>query len=330
MKVLAGDIGGTKTLLQLSEVTANQVQPIYEKSFDSRAHSTFDSVLVEFLAEGRDALAKGISACIGVAGPVQQNQATVTNLPWRLDANALASRFDLSQLTLINDFQAIGYGIDALVPDDLLCLQEGQSVPHGTRALIGAGTGLGEGILAWQGDRYEVLPSEGGHADFAPTDDVQIELLQFLRAQHEVVSYEHVVSGPGLESIFHFLQQKHPERVSGALTAAITVQGIAPAVSQFALSKQDPVAELALDMFVKIYGAQAGNLALTCLARGGVYIAGGIAPRITDKLVDGTFMRAFTRKVKMRDLMARFPVLVVTNPKVGLLGAALHASMPTT
>jgi len=322
MPILAGDIGGTKTLLQLKD--GDEV--LLERRFDSGAFDGFEALLEDFLSlAGR--LAKGgvTAACIGVAGPVQGRRARVTNLPWRLDADALQARFGIPRLRLINDFQAVGLGLDTLGDDDLYVLQRGEARAGAPRALIGAGTGLGEGILVWRGDRYEVLASEGGHVDFAPTDERQRRLLDWLSARQSRVSYENIVSGPGLETLYRFHAAHFPGRASASLLSALEAGEGASAISR-AAAQGDPLAEQTLDMFVKIYGAQAGNLALTCLAAGGVYIAGGIAPRMVERLAGGAFMAAFRDKGGMGELLARYPVYVVMNSRVGLQGAAEMAA----
>jgi len=327
MKIIAGDIGGTKTLLQLAESVNGKFTVIHEHRYDSQAAVTFDEVLSAFLND-TSSMAQGNveSMCIGVAGPISGgNTAKVTNLPWLLDTRQLSKKFDIAKVTLINDFQAIGYGIEVLAESDLEVLQPGQHVEHGTRAIIGAGTGLGSAIIVWHGGQYEVLPSEGGHADFAPATDLQVELLQFLRRKFSSVSIEHVLSGPGLENIFDFFNAREPGAVSAALMQAIKASGVAPAVTELGLNN-DALAAQALNLFVQVYGAIAGNLALTSYAVGGVYISGGIAPRIVEKLSSGEFIAAFNDKSKMQHLLTAIPVKVITNPRVGLLGAALVAS----
>ncbi|MCF6209641.1 MAG: glucokinase [Gammaproteobacteria bacterium] len=318
MSILAGDIGGTKTLLQLKE--ADDV--LCERRFDSTAFDTFDALLAAFFEQlASEGLGDVRAGCIGVAGPVDGRLARVTNLPWRLDADALAARFGISRLQLINDFQAVGYGLATLSDGDLKVLQPGQARAGAPRVLIGAGTGLGEGILVWAKDHYEVLPSEGGHVDFAPTDEHQRALLAWLSERQPRVSYEHIVSGPGLETIYRFHAARFTEQASALLLAALDRGEGAVVISQ-AAEQGDDLAAQTLDMFMKIYGAQAGNLALTCLAAGGVYIAGGIAPRMAERLTSGVFMAAFCDKGKMGGLVAQYPVYLVMNPRVGLLGAA--------
>lgn len=323
--ILAGDIGGTKTLLKVVQVSGGidkaDITILAEHRFDSQAYATFNDVLAEFIEHSWRKSADAIqSACIGVAGPIKGRLANVTNLPWQLDSEALAEQFGIAKIRLINDFQAVGYGIELLNAGDFCQLQPGDPQPQGVRAVIGAGTGLGHGILIWQQDRYEVYSSEGGHASFAPTDDEQIGLLKFLQAKYANVSFELVCSGPGLENVYSFLAQQNARQSVQSPSAA--------QITQSAFDRTDPLAEQALQLFIKIYGAQAGNLALTCLATGGVYVAGGIAPKILPALQQGGFIQAFNDKSKMRDLLTTIPVSVVTNPEVGLLGtigvAAYH------
>ncbi len=326
MRVLAGDIGGTKTILQIADIFPNNFRVVHEQTYESRNYPEFLPLAKEFLksATARIDLILA-SACFGVAGPVTGREARTTNLPWRIDADACARELKINNISLINDFQAIGYGVEGLSDADLVELQQGREQRGGVRAVIGAGTGLGEGLLVSRGDRYEILPSEGGHVDFAPTDEIQIELWKFLRARHERVTYERVVSGPGLEAIYAFLSERSPREVSADLTAAIAAGDGAAQISQYAIEKKNPLATQALEIFCGVYGAQAGNLALTCLATGGVYVAGGIAPKIISFLKEGAFMRAFRNKGRMAPLLESIPVRVIMNPKVGLIGAAMMA-----
>lgn len=321
--VLAGDVGGTKTLLQLAAVRDDAIRPIREARFDSAAYPDFDSLLGEFMRAAASPLA---AACFGVAGPIHGQSAKITNLGWTINAGAVGAEFGIANVRLINDFTAVGCGIEALHEDDVTALQEGVPELHGTRAVLGAGTGLGEGILVWQGDHYQALPSEGGHVDFAPADEVQDGLLRYLRPLFGHVSYERILSGDGLVKIFEYLTGSGRATATAALRQAMLERDPAAAISEFGLDGRDPAAVRALDLFVAIYGAQAGNLALTTLARGGVYVAGGIAPKIMAKLKGGGFVHAFNDKGRFSGLMQSIPVRVVMNPQVGLLGAALVAS----
>ncbi|MDQ1363132.1 MAG: glucokinase, partial [Pseudomonadota bacterium] len=254
------------------------------------------------------------------AGPVSHRTAQVTNLPWSINADSLQQQFNIAHVELINDFAAIGYGIDCLQQQDFVDLQAGHALDKATRVVIGAGTGLGEGYLVWQDGGYVPLPSEGGHADFAPASEVQMNLLGYLQARFGHVSYERVVSGMGLVNIYDFLACNQPASIK--LQQAL-LDGDDPAaiIAEFAMEKNEAVAVQALDIFIECYGAQAGNLALTCLARGGVYIAGGIAPKIMQRMQQGDFMRAFCNKGRFASLMQALPVKVIMNPEVGLHGA---------
>lgn len=315
--LLAGDIGGTKTLLRLFETGGGVLA---EQRFDSASFASLEQVVGEFLSgfPSRPLAA----ACFGVAGPVQGGRANITNLPWRIDEASIAAKCHIPQVRLINDFQAVAYGIEALETQDIATLQAGAAQECGVRAVIGAGTGLGEGFMVWLGGRYEALSSEGSHADFAPVDALQIELLRYLAARYGHVSYERLLSGPGLVNIFEFLRDSRNHQATAGLQTAMKAGDPAAAISAFAMSSKDGLAVDALDLFARIYGAEAGNLALKVLARGGVYIAGGIAPQIIGKLKEGEFLRAFADKGRFAGLLRNIPVHVVLNPKVGLLGAA--------
>jgi len=307
--VLAGDVGGTKTLLLLAESSANGMRTLAEQRFENRDHPDFFSLLRQFLDQ---APRLPDAACFAIAGPVAGNRADMTNLPWLIDGATLTAELGFP-VRLVNDFEAVGYGIDALGPDDLETLQEGEPQHQGVRAVLGAGTGLGEGFMVWQGEGYKVFPSEGSHADFAPADEKQDQLLHCLRKKYGHVSWERVVSGPGLADIYGCLGGNAAE----------------PAyIADAAQNGNDALAAAALELFVAAYGAEAGNLALKLLPRGGVYVAGGIAPQILPKLKDGGFIKAFRAKGRFAGLLATLPVWVVKNPKVGLLGAVQAALKP--
>lgn len=323
MQFLAGDIGGTNSRLWLLEAARGGWHTLHERVFDSGAYASFEAVLREFL---HDTGAQPASACVAIAGPVRERGGAqtveVTNLPWRLDSRALAAAFAIPRVQLINDFQATGYGIGRLAPQDLVVLQAGAAGATGPRAVIGAGTGLGQALLVAVDGHERVIATEGGHVDFAPTDALQYELLQQLREQHARVSYEHLLSGAGLLRLYEFLRARGATPESAAVAHAMRSEEAAAVISRHALADSDALCEQALELFVQIYGAQAGNLALTAGATGGVYVAGGIAPRILPKLTDGHFMSAFCAKGRMRPLLESIPVRVVINPAVGLIGAA--------
>ena len=326
MKILAGDIGGTKTLLQVVKVEGTAIDVLLEHRFDSHAFDSFDTLLQQFLDMAREQQHDLDAACIGIAGPVNGAEARVTNLPWVMNAMQLQQQSGIPHISFINDFQAVGYGIEALQDSDLATLQTGEPLSHSVRCVIGAGTGLGEGMLIWQGDHYKAYASEGGHVGFAPTDDVELELLRYMRNRFDVVSYERLVSGPGLSNIFDFVCHHWKAPISDTLQQSLQHGDKSAAIAQAALSHSDEQAQRALEIFISIYGAQAGNLALTTMARDGVYIAGGIAPKILPGLQQGDFMTAFTKKGKMQNLMSGFPVKVITNANVGIMGAALVAN----
>jgi glucokinase len=325
IRVLAGDVGGTKTLLQLAEFDAGATRPqrvLRQARYDSAAYAGLTPLLDEFL---RDHHAPLHGACFAVAGPVQddgtQQHASLTNLPWQLDSLHLGADLGLPAVRLINDFQAVGYGIEALTAEETAVLHDRPAQPRAPRVVLGAGTGLGVALLMPCGPHYEVFPTEAGHADFAPGDAVQDGLLAFLRAELGHVSWERIVSGPGLVNIYRYLLAR-----DGAADAAALLQATDPAAAVAAAAATDDRAAAALDLFVRLYGACAGNLALTTLARGGVYLAGGIAAKILPHLQQGGFALSYCDKGRMRGVVDAIPVHVVTNPEVGLLGALLTAT----
>lgn len=324
MNILAGDIGGTKTWLQIVSVHDAGASVLREQRFDSHGYDDFLSLAREFLHQAQVETAVE-RACLGVAGPVEENASgqtvETTNLPWRLDSAALSNALGISRVLLINDFKAIGYSIEALGPGDLATLQAGRPAPRGPRVALGAGTGLGVAQLLWCGGRYQVFPSQGGHVDFAPTDTEQAALLRYLMERHEHVSCEHVLSGPGLVVIYEFLLETDGAPESPALAAERQRRDPAAVIAEAGLAGRDPRAHQALTLFSDIYAAQAGNLALINLAYGGVYLAGGIAPKIMHVLDTDRFREVFARKGRMTPLLRDMPVAVITNPKAGLIGA---------
>lgn len=325
MQVLAGDIGGTKVLLQLAELDRSSYRVIAEQRFESSGHTGLLPLVREFLRMAGP-VAPPAAACFGVAGPITgtpvRQIARVTNLPWIVESEPIAQELRIPRVRLINDFQAVGYGIETLSAEHLVVLQAGTREPGAPCAVIGAGTGLGQALLVWQGNHYESIPTEGGHADFAPTDEVQVELLRYLSERYGRVSYERVLSGPGLVNLYSFFTARGQPARSDLLAA----DDAPAAITAAGLAGTDQAAAAALRLFVKIYGAHAGNVALGYLARGGVFIAGGIAPKVLTALQDGTFVRAFADKGRMGALLGAIPVGVITNERVGLLGAALAAS----
>jgi len=329
MTILAGDIGGTKTLLQLADVdVGSRYNVIFEKRYISAEWDDLTPMVQDFMQEAAlQCDAQVGAACFGIAGPVDGRNARTTNLPWKLNADAMQRDLGIAKVRLINDFQSVGYGIEVLGAEDMVELNAGRDAPQGTRVIIGAGTGLGQGFLVWQGDHYEVVASEGGHADFAPTDAEQIALLQHMQQQFERCTWERVVSGTGISNIHNFMLETYPGEETAELTQARKDGDSSAAISIAAGQGRDPLAKRTMDLFCKLYGAQAGNLGLTGLASGGVYVAGGVAPRIIEMLKKGLFMEGFMNKEeRMQDLLSAMPVHVVINAKVGLMGSAVAAS----
>ena len=320
MRVLAADIGGTNARLAEVELDATSIRIARERTFPSADYDGLAPIAKTFLADGGVELA---GACFGIAGPVVDGEVRTSNLPWVVSERALGREIGMPRTRIINDLDATARGIARLDARDLVTLQAGARHEHGVIALIGAGTGLGEAFAVWNGERYRTHASEGGHATFAPRDARERALHGWLGERHGHVSFERVLSGPGLVNVFQFLAA---ERADGddVAAAAVAREG-AVAVSRLALDGSSRVAAEALDLFVGAYGGQAGNLALTVLATGGVYVVGGIAPAIVKKLVDGTFMEAFRAKGRLAEVLATIPVHVVMNGDVGLYGAAVGA-----
>ena len=306
MRVIAGDIGGTKTLLQLVDVATHAV--ILETRYESGGYATFDAMLRDFIAHADAKPAD--SACFAVAGPVIGDRAQVTNLKWTMVASDLSRDFAIARVSLINDFYAVALGVPLLAPADLLSLNSGMRAEHAPIAILGAGTGLGEAALIHDGLKWNVVPSEGGHADFAPQDDEQASLFSQLHAELGHVSWERVLSGHGLVAIHNFLSgvdRAYDEKIPMEI-AALADSGDATATHTF-------------EIFVDVYGAEAGNMALRLLARGGVFLAGGVAGKNTRHFTNGKFQSAFTRKGRFTDLLMTIPVDIIMNPEVGLMGA---------
>ena len=305
---IAGDIGGTHTRLALFDPSV--AGPAALEVFLSREHDGLESMIRAFLAAHPAQVER---ACFGVAGPVQNGHVKTTNLAWPVDASSVAQLLGIERVGLVNDLYANAYGIADLGPDDIDTLREGDPSMGGNAAVISAGTGLGEAGLFWDRRRYHVFASEGGHTDFGPRDDDELELCAYLTRNHAHVSYERVCSGMGLVAIHDFLAHRAGIGVGRTDASAIT---------RAALDGSDAVCSQALDMMVRIYGAEAGNLALKLLATGGIYVGGGIAPRILPKLKEGTFLEALDAKGRFAPLLSRIPVHVILNDRTALLGAA--------
>lgn len=323
--ILAGDIGGTWTRLAFFEPQDGRLVIAVEKTYRSRDYDSLAQVVRQFEKDyGRAAQ----HAAFGVAGPVRGRQAKATNLPWLIDTATLAHELDLEleDVGLINDLDANAWGVMALTPADFTVLNQGSADATGNAAVIAAGTGLGEAGLYWDGERHRTFASEGGHADFAPRNDLEIDLLRYLLVRYRRVSYERVLSGPGLHNIYSFLRDTGRGSESQWIAEAMCTEDPAAVISQAALRDENELCVKALDLFVTIYGAAAGNLALKLLASAGVYLGGGIAPRIIEKLKGPAFMNAFTDKGRMKDLLQEMPVRVIMNSQTALLGAARCAA----
>ncbi|MFP3870371.1 MAG: glucokinase [Syntrophobacteria bacterium] len=321
--LLAGDIGGTKTSLAIFRTDARE-GPIAEASFENARYPDLTGLVREFL-EHIDL--KVERACFGVAGPVVGGRVATTNLPWVVEAEQLREAFNLVSVQLLNDLEAIAHAVPLLKPDDLHILNRGKPAAGGAMAVLAPGTGLGEAFLVWDGSCYRPHPSEGGHVDFAPTNPLQIELLHYLQSYHEHVSYERICSGLGLPNIYAFLRDRGYEEEPAWLAERLgAVHDPTPVIVNSALDRQSlcDICVSAVNIFASILGAEAGNLALKVLATGGLYLGGGIPPRILSVLEEGTFMEAFRRKGRMSDLVEHMPVQVILNPNCALLGAAAH------
>ena len=320
--ILAGDIGGTKTVIGLFEDTGGHLKAVREETFPSQSHGSLQEILERFLdSASRPPLR---TACFGVAGPVVEGRSKITNLPWELDERTLASALQVPRAKLLNDLEAAAFGMLYLDPIDLRLLQPGLT-REGNIAVIAAGTGLGEAILYWDGERHHPLASEGGHSDFAPQSGIEVELLIYLRREFGHVSYERVLSGPGLLNIYNFLRESGFALEPEWLRSQIAQGDPGAMVAQLGLAREHPLCTRALDLFTSVYGAEAGNLALKALTVGGVYVGGGIAPKILAKLQDGTFAHAFNDKGRFAELMRSIEVKVALNPRAPLIGAANYA-----
>ncbi len=322
--VLAGDIGGTKTHLALFSAESGLSAPLAEETFPSGDYPCLEVMVQEFLARTRTEVG---GASFGVAGPVVNGQAKITNLPWVMDEERLSKALGIAPVHLLNDLFALAYAVPFLIDKDLHVLNKGRAVSGGTTAVVAPGTGLGEAYLTWDGRTYRPQPSEGGHADFAPSNALEIGLLQYLLDRLGHVSYERVCSGSGLVNIYAYLKDSgHAEEPEWLAEQMDSAHDHTPVIVKAALDEGKPcnLCQTTLEMFVSILGAEAGNMALKVMASGGVYLGGGIPPRLLSNLENGPFMDAFRRKGRMSKLMEGIPVYVILNPKAALMGAACH------
>ena len=324
--ILAGDIGGTNARLAVFDVLDGHFSLISASVFPSREYTSLDEIVSKFV---RTANVHPDAACFGVAGPVRNGRVEASNLPWIIESKRLAEELDIKKALLINDLEANAWGIAFLDPADLVSLNQVKGTPAGNQAVISAGTGLGEAGMYWDGTKHHVFACEGGHADFAPRNELETELLRYLRVRFGHVSYERIVSGPGLVNVFNFLRDTVRGVEPKWLADEMLHSDPAAAISRAAIDGRCGLSEQAIDLFVSIYGAEAGNLALKIMATGGIYLGGGIAPKMLPKLAGPLFMEGFLSKGRMQHLLEAIPVKVITNDKVALLGAARFAVVRT-
>jgi glucokinase len=317
--ILAGDIGGTNARLAFFDFANGHYSLVSASVFPSREYAGLDEIVAKFVDTAN---LHPDAACFGVAGPVRNGRVEASNLPWVIDSKRLADELKIKKAVLINDLEANAWGIPSLDPKDVILLNSVKGSPIGNQAVISAGTGLGEAGMYWDGSRHHVFACEGGHADFSPRNELEVDLLRYLQARFGHVSYERIVSGPGLVNVFHFLRDTGREKEPKWLIEEMSHSDPAAAISRAAMEGRCQLCERALDLFISVYGAEAGNLALKIMSTGGVYLGGGIAPKILAKLSGPLFMQAFVSKGRMQPLLEAMPVRVITNDKTALLGAA--------
>lgn len=320
MNILCGDIGGTKTRLAVYAVD-DFPKPIAENSYLSRNFSSLTEITHKFLTDLNLPIAYAV---FGLAGPILERRCKITNLPWQIDADVIEQELQIPSVHLINDLEATAYGIAALSKRDFLTLQRGSAKPCGNRAVIAAGTGLGQAGMFWDGAKHVAFATEGGHCDFAPGNKLEFELLSTLKQNNNNVCWDDILSGPGLISIYSFLYGRHNQPEPEWFTNYQTAGDAAETITNLANDQLDPIAVEALEMFSRLYGAEAGNLALKHMATGGLYIGGGIAPKIVRWLQQPQFIEAFCQKGKMHSLMQSIPIQVILNDRAALYGPAIY------
>lgn len=321
--LLAGDVGGTKTRLALYELKDGNLSLTEEKKYSSAEADGLESIVRTFLQDRSVTLEAG---CIGIAGPIQEGRCEATNLPWSVDVKTIQEALGLSKFALINDLQATAYGITVLPEKSFAWLNQGNPVALAPKAVVAAGTGLGQAALIWEGSGYRALPSEGGHCDFAPRNPLEVDLLYYLQKIYGPhVSYERIVSGPGKVKLYEFLRDTGRYEEPEWLAKALSGGDPSPLISEYAMNGKSELCVQAIDLFISIYAAEAGNAALKWLATGGVYLGGGIAPTILERLQMPLFMQSFLDKGRFRDMLSRVPVAVVLDDKAAMYGAAYFA-----
>jgi len=319
--ILAGDVGGTKVHLALYDFINGKLEYSRDERYPAKDYPGLEEIVREFLGA-----VEVTAACFGVPGPVRDGRLRLTNLPWTLDSRELSANLGITHVFLINDLEANGYGVAELSSEQIYTLSEGDASQLGNRALISAGTGLGEGLLIWNGHSHVPYPCEGGHTDYAPRNEDEFDLLRFLKQKYNGrISYERVLSGMGLTNVYEFLREVRGLEEPAWLAERMAAEDPNAVITELALAAKSEICEKTLDIFVSVYGAEAGNLALKLLSVGGVYIGGGIAPRILEKLKDGTFLKAFTDKGRLSQLLINMPVRIILESRAALLGAAAYA-----
>src|ERR1700681_557939 len=320
--ILAGEIGATRTRLAAFETEGSRLKGVVEKNYVSQQHDGLSGILADFIKT------EGIpvhSACLGVAGPVRAGRSKISNLPWVIDAREVAKQLKLNSVGLLNDLEAYAYGIDGLESKDFITLSDGVEEAEGNRAVISAKTGLGIAGLYWDGFRHHPFACEGGHADFAPRNDLQMELLAYLQKKYGRISCERILSGPGIKNIYDFLRDAHKAEEPEWLRAQISAAPDPPAlISQMALEHKSAICDQTLSIFVSVFGAETGNCALNFMTTGGIFIGGSIAAKIVPKMKDPIFLRAFLARGRMEPLLREMSVKIVINDDSGIMGAALY------
>lgn len=320
--ILAGEIGATRARLAAFQTEGNKLQCAVEKTYPSQEHRGLAEIISAFVHS------EGIpvhSACFGVAGPVRGGRSKISNLDWVIDSGELASQLKLSSVGLLNDLEAYAYGVDALESKDFVTLSAGTEDAEGNRAVISARTGLGIAGLFWDGFRHHPFACEGGHADFSPKNDLEMELAQYLRKKYAHVSCERILSGPGIKNIYDFLRDSKKADEPAWLRQQIAEAKDPPAlISQLALEQKADICQQTLSIFVSVYGSETGNCALNFMTTGGVFIGGSIAAKIVSKMQDPVFMKSFLDKGRMQALLSDMPVKIIVNDDTGIIGAARY------
>lgn len=320
--ILAGDIGGTNTRLAITDEKM-ELKIVCEKKYKNSDFSSFEDIALSFLKENKQEV---LRACFCIAGPIRKGKSQTTNLPWIFDTEELSQKLQIKEVHLINDLVANAYGIQVLKPTEFFELQKGVQ-QEGNRALVSAGTGLGEAGLFWDGKTHIPFPSEGGHTDFAPRNELEIDLFYYMKSKYNHVSNERVISGPGIALLYQFLTEEKHKQKSKEIEEAMKIKNPTAVIAEFAIEKQDEVCLEAIHWFLSLYGSEAGNTALKFLSVGGVYLGGGIAPKLCELIRSSLFVESFSKKGRFESLLKSIPVFIVMNDQAALLGAANYASL---